>query len=846
MKKITLLAFLCLFTAVVSFAQQKRTCEAMEELEHQMQLDPTLRQRMNDIEAFTQRRVAQMEANQGRVVGEIITIPVVVHVLYTNSTNNISDAQILSQIDVLNKDFRRTNTDRTDKWSQAADTQIEFAMATIDPDGNATTAITRKSTTSLDWGTKYKSRNAMKSSASGGIDPWDTTEYLNMWIVPKMTSSDNRSILGFAQFPGGAVETDGLVMIHDAFGSTGTLNPSFNLGRTTTHEIGHFLNLRHIWGDSNCGNDFVSDTPTAQTSNYGCATGNISCGSEDMVQNYMDYSDDACMNLFTLGQKNRMRAVLEAGGDRRSLALSDKFGSGTTPTPTACDTTVDSFPYSQGFESNDGWKQITGDDGNWVRTNASTPSSNTGPTSANEGSYFMFLEASSNSSTGQIGSNATATLESPCFDLSGKSSATFSFKNHMYGSNVGSLTVQASTDNTTWTNIWTASGNKGNQWNTENVNLSAYLNETVKLRLVGTTGNGWSSDIAVDDLSLTTGGSSSTDTQAPTAPSSLTASNITQTTLTLSWSASSDNVGVTGYDIYQGTTNIGTVTGTSANISDLAAGTTHTFSIRAKDAAGNISSASNTVTVTTLTNTVSYCDSSGSRVTYEWIDYVAFGGMTNSTAANGGYGDFTTTKTANVTAGGTHQLVVSAGFSGTAYNEHFTVWIDFNRDGDFADAGEEVTTGNSSSAGNRTADITIPANAALGVTRMRVSMKYNAKSTPCEADLGDGEVEDYAVNITAGSRTTKSFNSYVSGETIRTRNINDILVYPNPTINNIQVKLASKAEGISYRIINVIGSVVKAGRLNSSLINVSDLNSGVYVIEANDGQKTLQTKFIKK
>ena len=182
--------------------------------------------------------------------------------------------------------------------------------------------------------------------------------------------------------------------------------------------------------------------------------------------------------------------------------------------PPICTTTVSAFPYSEGFETNDGWAQVTGDDGNWVRTSGSTPSSNTGPTSAAQGSNYLFLEASTNGSTGQIGANATAILESDCFDLTGKSEATFSFKNHMYGTNVGSLTVQGSIDGTTWTNLWTDSGNKGNQWNTISVNLSSYLGQSVKLRIVGVTGSGWSSDIAVDDLSVTAVDASA-DTEAP-------------------------------------------------------------------------------------------------------------------------------------------------------------------------------------------------------------------------------------------------------------------------------------------------------------------------------------------
>ncbi|MEQ9023391.1 MAG: T9SS type A sorting domain-containing protein, partial [Pseudomonadales bacterium] len=177
----------------------------------------------------------------------------------------------------------------------------------------------------------------------------------------------------------------------------------------------------------------------------------------------------------------------------------------TTQTPGMTCSSTETLPYSEGFESNDGWTQITGDDGNWVRDANGTPSSNTGPSSAVEGSYYMFLEASTNGSAGQIGSNATAILESPCFDLSGETSATFSFQYHMYGSNVGSLTAQASTDGNSWTNVWTLSGNQGNSWQAVNVDLSYYLGGDVKLRMVGTTGNGWSSDIAIDDLSVTAG-----------------------------------------------------------------------------------------------------------------------------------------------------------------------------------------------------------------------------------------------------------------------------------------------------------------------------------------------------
>ncbi|SEE01333.1 Por secretion system C-terminal sorting domain-containing protein [Tenacibaculum sp. MAR_2010_89] len=337
------------------------------------------------------------------------------------------------------------------------------------------------------------------------------------------------------------------------------------------------------------------------------------------------------------------------------------------------------------------------------------------------------------------------------------------------------------------------------------------------------------------------------DTQAPSAPSSLVAASIAQTTLTLNWTASTDNVGVTGYDVFRGSTKIGsTTTATSYNVTGLTANTAYSFTVKAKDAAGNVSSSSNTASVTTLGTVVSYCDSKGTRVTYEWIDYVSFGGMTNTTGANGGYGDFTS-KVATVTQGSTNQLVVSAGFRSTAYNEYFVIWIDYNGDGDFTDSGEQVTSGNSTSSGNRTANITIPGNAKLGQTRMRVSMKYNSAPTSCEANIGDGEVEDYTVNITASSASLTTFSDVtVTGEPFSNQNVLDLMAYPNPATNFVQVKFASKAENMTYRIVNTIGSVVKSGQMKSRNLDVSNLNSGIYMLEVNDGQKSLKTKIVKK
>jgi len=831
------------------FAQHQRTCSTMHDLESRMQKDPMLKQKMEDIELFTQARIAEKRKYQHKVDGEIITLPVVVHVIYNTSAQNISDAQILSQIDVLNEDFRRTNPDADNTWSQAADTQIEFALATVDPNGNSTTGITRTYSSSSSWA--YEG-NYMKFSSTGGVDAWDTSEYLNMWVCPLESG-----LLGYAQFPGGDADTDGVVMSPQYFGSSdkGTgfyLSAPFDKGRTTTHEVGHFLNLRHIWGDGDCSaDDFVTDTPNAGSANYGCSTGNVSCGSVDMVENFMDYSDDSCMNLFTEGQKDRMRTVLEAGGSRRSLALSDKFGTGTSDPsePTACSSTVSSFPYTESFESGDGWTQVSGDDGDWVNDASGTPSSNTGPSAGAAGSYYMFLEASSNTSTGAIGSNATAILESPCFNLSGQSSATFSFQNHMYGTSVGSLVLQASTDGSSWSTLWSDSGNQGNQWNAASVSLASYTGGTVRLRFVGTTGTSWSSDIAIDDIELSTSGGSTADTSAPTTPSNVSASSITETSATISWSASSDNVGVTAYYVYSGSTYLGQVTGTSANLTGLTAGTTYTYSVSAVDAAGNESSARSVTFTTTSSSTggggssdLTYCGSEGSDSSYEWIDYVAFGGFTNSTGDDGGYADYTSTS-ASVAPGSTYTLVISAGFASSSYTEYWKVWIDYDQNGTFDDD-EVIASGSSSSADNLSVSVTIPTTATLGSTTMRVSMKYNAEQTACET-FDYGEVEDYTVNVSNSARSTNS--SAKATEQLGNEVATSVVAYPNPTAGFVQVKLTTKEDSlVSYSVFNTIGQTVLKGSLDTQTIDVSNLKHGIYILEVNDGNKSFKTKLIKK
>lgn len=250
---------------------------------------------------------------------EVIVIPVVVHVLYNNAEQNISDAQVISQIDALNKDYRRLNADAANTPAPfrdvAADTRIVFCLAKVDPQGNQTTGIIHKYTKL----SQFLSDDQMKFSSKGGDDAWDATKYLNLWVCNLFGRT-----LGYAVLPGSPAERDGVVIKYNVFGTTGALTAPYNKGRTATHEIGHWLGLRHLWGDADCGDDGVADTPPQQTSNSNCASfphlSSCSINSYgDMFMNFMDFTDDACMNLFTQGQKSLMRSQFAKGNPRNSL-----------------------------------------------------------------------------------------------------------------------------------------------------------------------------------------------------------------------------------------------------------------------------------------------------------------------------------------------------------------------------------------------------------------------------------------------------------------------------------------------------------------------------------------------
>jgi len=246
--------------------------------------------------------------------------------------------------------------------------------------------------------------------------------------------------------------------------------------------------------------------------------------------------------------------------------------------------------------------------------------------------------------------------------------------------------------------------------------------------------------------------STSTDTQAPTAPTSLAASNITSTSVSLSWTASTDNVGVTGYDVYKNGALLASTTATTYSVTGLTAATAYSFYVKAKDAAGNASAASSTINITTAAATVSYCTSKGTSCADEWISKVVIGAFTNSSTATS-YTDFTS-QTITLTAGTAVSISLTPGFSGSAYNEYWKIWIDYNGDKDFDDANELAFDAGAVTNTTKTGTINV-LSTATGTTRMRVSMKYNAAQTACET-FSYGEVEDYTVAFGTAAPDTQA------------------------------------------------------------------------------------------
>jgi hypothetical protein len=308
-----------LFFIVAGEVLAQRNCLSFEYQQQEFDAEPGLRNRVNDIENFIQKKLQANSIAGKPHAGVIFKIPVVVHILYNNPEENISDEKVFSQLEVLNECFRRLNEDSIQTpasfKSLAADCGIEFQLAISDPQRRATTGIIRKYTPVTQW----KGDDQMKFSSEAGSDAWDPEQYLNIWVCNLGRAA------GYSSFPGGPAEKDGIVIGYNVFGKN--RKSGYEMGKTAVHETGHWFGLRHIWGDDYCGDDWVSDTPKQANFTSGCPGGiRLSCNNGpngDMYMNYMDITLDACTNLFTEGQKERMRSYFVAGGPRYKLLSSN-------------------------------------------------------------------------------------------------------------------------------------------------------------------------------------------------------------------------------------------------------------------------------------------------------------------------------------------------------------------------------------------------------------------------------------------------------------------------------------------------------------------------------------------
>ena len=267
-------------------------------------------------------RVSSIVSTTLIAVPEEIVIPVVVHLINGNRLG-ITDEQVHSQIAALNRDFNGRNADLANVplyfAPLAGNSSIRFELAKVDPGGKATNGIVRKESGVQNFGLDDR----IKFSSQGGDNAWPRDHYLNIWV-----SSLVNGIQGYSTFPGSAAEVDGVVLNSTVFGTIGKTS-RYNMGRIAVHEVGHWLGLKHIWGDGYCGDDGIDDTPQQKSYNKGNPTGIIrSCGTDptgDMYMNFMDLTDDVCMKMFTRGQANKMRSAFEAGGPRNALLASGAF-----------------------------------------------------------------------------------------------------------------------------------------------------------------------------------------------------------------------------------------------------------------------------------------------------------------------------------------------------------------------------------------------------------------------------------------------------------------------------------------------------------------------------------------
>ncbi|QKG79727.1 M6 family metalloprotease domain-containing protein [Tenuifilum thalassicum] len=501
-----------------------------------------------------------------------------------------------------------------------------------------------------------------------------------------------------------------------------------------------------------------------------------------------------------------------------------------------------SLPYSQSFSSSSlpsGW--TTQNTGSGITERWSVSNSNKAG-----GSAYEMKCSYQNVNPG------TTRLITPAINTVGKSQITLTFK-HMFDaySSGATLRVQTSNDKSSWTNTtWSKSTSTSNiTARTETVTITTNLNSSTTYIAFVVEGNIYNIDYwYIDDVSVTAGSAASTPTVTTGS-----VSNVTSSSATVSGNVTSNGgASVTARGICYSTSQNPTISNSkvasgsgtgsfSATLTGLSPNTTYYARAYATNAQGT--SYGSQVSFTTESgSSVSYCTSKGKNSSYEWIDLVQFAGINRTSGNDGGYKDMTSMQ-ATVARGSSNTIYISAGFSSSSYTEYWAIWIDFNHNGTFEDS-EKVVSGSSSSSSTLSATVSIPSTATLGVTRMRVSMKYNAAPTACET-FTYGEVEDYSVNITSSSSAPTTDTPFA--EDLGNEKVEIFTIYPNPAKESLNIMLNGIEGEVSARIYDMRGAVVKFQMLNerNTSININDLAPGIYTISIDDEKEPITKQFIK-